>query len=149
MPRFRGGYFGFGGGGECRFYFYGREDFSEHRNNLARLFSFFEVIFYLARLFLQNSLKRFLGQLSGVDKRVVFQKGGFGGCSPGTKTGNEGTFECSPGTKTRTRVRPHVPPERKPERGYIRQNHRFTKPPFSLPAKMCVNWKVDSQRILV
>ena len=30
IPRFRGGgYFGFGGGGECRFYFYGRADFSE------------------------------------------------------------------------------------------------------------------------
>ena len=26
-------------------------------------------------------------QMSGVDKRVVFQQGGFGGCSPGTKTG--------------------------------------------------------------
>ena len=25
-----GGYFGFWGGGECRFYFYGREDFSDH-----------------------------------------------------------------------------------------------------------------------
>ena len=23
-----------------------------------------------------------------------------------------------------------VPPERKPERGYVRQNHPFTKPPF-------------------
>ena len=33
-----------------------------------------------------------------------FQKGGFGGCSP----------------------------ERKPERGYVRQNHPFTKPPFYL-----------------
>ena len=33
IPRFRGGgYFGFGGGGgECRFYFYGREDFSESK----------------------------------------------------------------------------------------------------------------------
>ena len=29
-----------------------------------------------------------------------------------------------------------VPPERKPERGYIRQNHPFTKPPFYLPAKI-------------
>ena len=30
IPRFRGGGdFGFWGGGECRFYFYGREDFSE------------------------------------------------------------------------------------------------------------------------
>ena len=29
IPRFRGGgYFGFWGGGECRFYFYGRADFS-------------------------------------------------------------------------------------------------------------------------
>ena len=27
-----GGYFGFGGGGECRFYFYGRADFSEQNN---------------------------------------------------------------------------------------------------------------------
>ena len=32
---------------------------------------------------------------SGVDRRVVFEKGGFGGCSPGTKTG--------------TRIRSHVP----------------------------------------
>ena len=28
-----------------------------------------------------------------------------------------------------------VPPERKPERGYVRQNHPFTKPPFYLPVK--------------
>ena len=26
-----------------------------------------------------------------------------------------------------------VPPERKPERGYVRQNHPFRKPPFYLP----------------
>ena len=39
--------------------------------------------------------------ISRVDKRVVFQKGGFGGCSPGTKTG--------------TRVHSDVPPERRPE----------------------------------
>ena len=31
IPRFRGGgILGFGGGGECRFYFYGREDFSDN-----------------------------------------------------------------------------------------------------------------------
>ena len=29
IPRFRGGILGLGGG-ECRFYFYGREDFSEN-----------------------------------------------------------------------------------------------------------------------
>ena len=28
-----------------------------------------------------------------------------------------------------------VPPEREPERGYVRQNHPFTKPPFYLPVK--------------
>ena len=28
-----------------------------------------------------------------------------------------------------------VPPDRKPERGYIRQNHPFTKPPFYLLLK--------------
>ena len=28
-----------------------------------------------------------------------------------------------------------VPPERKPERGYVRQNHPFAKPPFYLPVK--------------
>ena len=29
-----------------------------------------------------------------------------------------------------------VPPERKPERGYVRQNHPFTKPPFYLPVRV-------------
>ena len=29
IPHFRGGFWGKGGGGECRFYFYGREDFSD------------------------------------------------------------------------------------------------------------------------
>ena len=29
IPRFRGGIWALGGGGECRFYFYGRTDFSE------------------------------------------------------------------------------------------------------------------------
>ena len=50
---------------------------------------------------------------SGVVKRVVFQKGGFGGCSNGTKTGTRVHSDVPPGTKTGTRVRSHVPPERK------------------------------------
>ena len=29
-----------------------------------------------------------------------------------------------------------VPPERNPERGYIRQNHPFTKPPFCVPLRL-------------
>ena len=36
---------------------------------------------------------------SGVAKRVVFQKGGFGGCSPGNGNQNKGTFACSPERK--------------------------------------------------
>ena len=43
----------------------------KHQNNLARLFLFFELIFFcLARVFLINSLKRFLGLLWRVLERV-------------------------------------------------------------------------------
>ena len=55
--------------------------------------------------------------------RVVFQKGGFGGCSPGTKTGTRVHSDVPPERKPGMRVRSHVPPERRPERGHIRQNH--------------------------
>ena len=85
----------------------------------------------------------FSDQISEVHKRVVFQKGGLGGCSPGTKTGtrvhldvprdenqNEGTFACSPGTK-------------KPERVYIRQNHPFTKPPLCLLLKIYLGCRMS------
>ena len=78
-------------------------------------------------------------------KRVVFHKGGFGGCSPGTKTGTKvhsdvllerkperGYIRMFP-RKTGTGVHSDVPPEQKPERGHIRQNRPFTKPPFCLP----------------
>ena len=59
------------------------------------------------------------GSLSGVRKRVVFQKGGFGGCSPGTKTG--------------TRVRSPKPP--------------FWKPPLYLPMTLFgVDKRVVSKR---
>ena len=51
-------------------------------------------------------IKEIRGYKSGVDKRVVFQKSGFGGCSPGTKTG--------------TRVHSDVAPERKPEQRFVR-----------------------------
>ena len=39
------------------------------------------------------------------------------------------------GTKAGARVHSHFPLEQKPERGYIRQNHPFTKPPFCLPVR--------------
>ena len=48
---------------------------------------------------------------------------------------------CSPGTRTRTRVRSHVPPERKRERGYSRQNHPSTRPPSCLPVNFCGHFK--------
>ena len=43
-----------------------------------------------------------------------------------------------------------VPPERKPERGYVRQNHPFTKPPFYLPVKNLfgVDKRVVSKRVV-
>ena len=88
----------------------------DHGNELL-LPSHPEVRYFLASFFL------------GVAKSVVFQKGGFGGCSPGTKTG--------------TRVHSDVPLERKAERGYVRmfprnenrnegtfQNHPSQNRPF-------------------
>ena len=49
-----------------------------------------------------------------------FPKGWFWWMFPRNENRNEGTFACSPGTETGTRVRSDVPPERKPERGYVR-----------------------------
>ena len=41
---------------------------------------------------------------------------------------------------TGTRVRSLDPPERKPERGHVRQNHPFTKPPFCLLSSCVIRW---------
>ena len=61
-----------------------------------------------------------------------FQKGGFGGCSPVPKTGTRVHLDdIVPLVRiTETRVHSDVPRYRKPERGYIRQNHPFSKRPF-------------------
>ena len=64
-------------------------------------------------------------------ERVVFQKGGFGGSSPGTKTGTRVHSDVPPERKPEQKVHSHVPPKRKPKRGHIRQNQPLTKPPFS------------------
>ena len=94
---------------------------------------------------IQNRLSLFGGSQKG-----GFQKGGFGGCSPGTKTGTRVHSPKPPFWKppfylpmtlfgvdkrvvSKRVVSADVPPERKPERGYVRQNHPFTKPPFCLP----------------
>ena len=86
----------------------------------------------------------------GGSQKGGFQKGGFGGCSPGTKTGTRVRSPKPPFWKppfylpmalfgvrkrvvSKRVVSADVPQERKPERGYVRQNHPFTKPPFYLP----------------
>ena len=68
--------------------------------------------------------------LRGLPK-AWFPKGWFWRMFPWNENRNEERFGCSPGTTTGTRVRSHVPRERKPERGRIRQNRPFRKPPFS------------------
>ena len=89
----------------------------------------------------------------GGSQKDGFQKGGFGGCSPGTKTGTRVRSPKPPFWKppfylpttlfgvdkrvvSKRVVSADVPPERKPERGYVRQNHPFTKPPFYLLVKI-------------
>ena len=61
--------------------------------------------------------------ISGVHKRVFFFVFWRTFGIPRNENWNQGTFACSPRMKTGTRVRLHVPPEQKPERGHIRQNH--------------------------
>ena len=59
-------------------------------------------------------------QFNPSSTRVVFQKGGLPkGWFWRMFPRNEGTFRCSPGAKTGTRVRSHVPPDRKQERGHV------------------------------
>ena len=93
-------------------------------------------------------------QLFGGSQKGGFQKGGFGGCSPGTKTGTRVRSPKPPFWKppfylpktlfgvdkrvvSKRVVSADVPPERKPERGYIRhwtqaelvrQNFSFLSP---------------------
>ena len=53
--------------------------------------------------------------MSGVHQRVVFQKGGFGGCSPGMKTGTRVHSDVPLAKNQNDGTNSHVPPERKPE----------------------------------
>ena len=88
--------------------------------------------------------------VQGGSQKGGFQKGGFGGCPPGTKTGTRvhspkppfwkppfylpvSLFGLDKRVVSKRVVLADVPPEGKPEREYIRQNHPFTKPPFYLP----------------
>ena len=102
----------------------------------------------------------------GGSQKGGFQKGGFGGCSPGTKTGTRVRSPKPPFWKppfylpmtlfgvdkrvvSKRVVSADVPPERKPERGYVRQNHPFTKPPFYLPVKNCRKMQKSWKRALL
>ena len=90
--------------------------------------------------------------LFGGSQKGGFQTGGFWRMFPQNENRNEGTFAKT----TLLRNRPFisqwaclvltkgwfsagVPPERKPERGDVRQNHPFTKPPYYLPVNYGMN----------
>ena len=75
-------------------------------------------------------------------KRVVFQKGGFGGCSPGKR----GYIRMFPRNEKPERGYVRMFPwNGNPERGDVCQNHPFTKPPLCLLSKIVpecpVFWK--------
>ena len=72
---------------------------------------------------------------SRVRKRVVSKRVVLADVPWHQKRGNEGTFRCSPVPNTGTRAHSDVRRCQKPERGYIRQNHPFTKPPFCFLSK--------------
>ena len=72
----------------------------------------------------------FLRTSLGGSQKGWFPKGWFWRMFPSTKKPNEGTFGCSPAPKNGTKVHSDVSRYRKMERGYIRQNHPFTKLPF-------------------
>ena len=83
----------------------------------------------------------------GSSQKGGFQKGGFGGCSPGTKTGTRVRSPKPPFWKppfylpmtlfgvdkrvvSKRVVSADVPPERKPERGHVRQTTLLRNRPF-------------------
>ena len=96
-----------------------------------------------------------------------FPKGWFRRMFPRNENRNEGTFAKTTLLQNRPFYLPvslfgvdkrvvskrvvlaDVPPERKPERGYVRQNHPFTKPPFYLPVSLFgVDKRVVSKRVV-
>ena len=151
LPRFRGGGFGFwGGGGSADFIFMGAGIFLNHNNAMMH-----------ADTLLASDCRAEFGCACtiGGSQKGGFQKGGFGGCSPGTKTGTRVRSPKPPFWKppfylpmtlfgvrkrvvSKRVVSADVPPERKPERGYVRQNHPFTKPPFYLPVTQGVGYHI-------
>ena len=72
-------------------------------------------------------LASFGGVFGGWQKGGL-QKSGFGGCSPGTKTGTRVHSDVPPEWKPERGYVCMFPPERKPERGYVRQSHPLRNP---------------------
>ena len=70
-------------------------------------------------------------RFSGVDKRVASKRVVLADVPRHQKL-ERGYIRMFPRNEYRN-LRSHVPPERKPGRGHVRQNHPFTKPPFYLP----------------
>ena len=70
-----------------------------------------------------------MGCFSEVDKGVVSKRVVLTDVPPEQKP-ERGYIRMFPRNETRTSVSAHVPPERKPDREHVRQNHPFTKPPF-------------------
>ena len=155
-----------GGGWKCQFYVYGRGDFSEQGRpilssagaggncacsvrlpdpspvldkNRAPMGP--EMLSSTGAGVWRKAPMAFPDSNSVLDEFQSAKKGGFPTgwfrrMFPWNENRNEGTFGCSPGTRTGTRVRSHAAPERRQERGHIRQNHPFAKPPFCLPVKL-------------
>ena len=116
-------------------------DFSDLRRDFFRTFgarlreTFFETFLRLFGFWPRDSFS----QVHGTSTKGWFQKKGwFWWMFPRNENRNEGMFACSPEENPEKRVRSHVAPERKLERGCIRQNHPFTKPPFYLPPRPMV-----------
>ena len=96
-------------------------------------------------------LKRFFAQPNLFDKKGLFPKGWFWRMFPRNENRNDGAFAKTTLLRNRPFISQWAPfwcwqkgyfqkggfggcsPERKPERGYVRQNHPFAKPPFYLP----------------
>ena len=86
--------------------------------------------------------KRSSTSLSGVDKRVVFRKGGFGGCSPGTKTGTRVHSDAPPGTITGTRVRCMFPRNENRNEGAFAKTTLLLNRPFISQWALGCFWRV-------
>ena len=69
-----GGILGFFGGGECRFYFYGREDFSGFRSLFPRKKGKFSSEFFLSRKTVSIAMAQVLSSLIKSAKKKLWPR---------------------------------------------------------------------------